>query len=95
VADILKFLNHIHGNLRKLILENCWFGQDSTVIANIVDSYPDLEVLSLEGCFPFTDADYCLLSRLKNLSELKLPQYEVEYVCVKPLETPVCIRDSV
>ena len=44
VADILKFLCHIHGELRKLILKNCLLGKDSTgLLGSIVTLYPDLE----------------------------------------------------
>jgi len=73
VADIVKFLSHIHGNLRKLILEYCHLGEDSTdLLANIVALYPDLEVLSLEGCLGLTSAGYHFIPRLKKLSELSL-----------------------
>ena len=92
VADILEFLNHIHGYLRKLSLEYCWFGEGSTgLLGNVVALYPDLEFLSLEGCCPITSADYCLISRLKKLSELNLTNCQVDYVCVKLLETHVCV----
>jgi hypothetical protein len=87
VADILEFLNQIPSDLRKLILENCWLGENSTgLLGNIVDVYPDLESLSLGGCYPLTSDDYCLIPRLKKLSELNLSYPEVDYVYVKSLE---------
>jgi hypothetical protein len=93
VADILKFMNHIHGDLKKLILERCWLGEDSTgLLANIVALYMDLEVLSLEGCMPLTSAVYCLIPRLKKLTELNLSCCQIDYVCVELLKTHVCIR---
>jgi len=92
VADILQFLSRSHNYLRKLILEYCEFGEDSTgFLAKIVALHPDLEVLSLEGCYPVTSAGYCLIPSLKKLSELNLSACEVHYVCVKLLETHVCI----
>ena len=94
VADILEFLNPFHGGLRKLILEYCSLGDDSTgLLANIVALYPDLEVLSLEGCRKLTPALYRLIPRLKKLSELNPLVCVVDYVCVcvKLLETHVCI----
>ena len=94
VADILEFLNHIHGDLRKLIIEGCWFGEDSTdLIANIVALFPDLEVLSLKGSSILTSAGCHLIPRLKKLSELNLFMCRVDYVSVKLLETHVCIRE--
>jgi len=55
VARILKFLCHVRGRLRKLILERCWLGKDGNVLLlRIVELCPDLEVLSLEGCHPLT-----------------------------------------
>jgi len=51
VADILEILFHIHGDLRKLMLKYCYLGEDGTcLLANIVDLYLDLEVLSLDVC---------------------------------------------
>jgi hypothetical protein len=94
VADILQFLFHIHGDLRKLILKYCYLGEDGTgLLANIVALYPDLEVLSLEGCIPLTSAGYCLIPHLKKLSELNLSYCQVDYMYVKPLETHVCVRE--
>ena len=91
-ALIVEYLFHIRGYLRKLILDGCWLGQDSTgLLDNIVDLYPDLEVLSLEGCYPLISAGFSLIPRLKKLSELKLSFCEVHYVCVKLLDTHVCI----
>jgi hypothetical protein len=92
VADILKYFNHIHGDLRKLILKYCWLGGDGTgLLANIVGLYPDLEVLSLESCHPLTSDGYVLIRRLKKLSELNISDCEVDYVYVKLLETHVFI----
>jgi len=94
VADILEFLSHIQGNLRKLILECSWLGGDGNgLLANIVTLYPDLEGLSLENCHSLTSAGYRLIPHLKKLSELKLLYCEVHYLCVKLLETLVCIHE--
>jgi len=78
-----------------MILNYCWLGEDGTgLLANIVDLYyPDLEGLSLEGCRPLTYADYCLIPRLKKLSELELSNCQVCYENVKQLETHVSIRE--
>jgi len=95
VADILEFKFGSHNNLRKLILDCSRLGEDSTgLLANITGFYPDLEGLSLEGCSPITSAAYCLIPRLKKLSELNLLNCEVDYVCVKLLETHVCMRNA-
>jgi hypothetical protein len=92
VTDILKCLNHIHCDLRQLILEHCWLGEDSTgLLANIVTLYPDLEVLAQDGCHPLTPTGYCLIPRLKKLSDLKFKDFQVDYMCAKLLETHVCI----
>jgi len=85
VADILEFLNHIHGDLRELIIESCWFGEDSTgLLANIVALYPDLEVLSLWKNSRLKSDDYCLIAQLKKLSELNLLIFQVDYMYVQP-----------
>jgi hypothetical protein len=90
-AHILEFLFHKHVDLRKLILDACWLGLDSTgLLVNIMDLYPDLEVLSLQNCYLLTDAGCCFIARLKKLSELNLPNMDAK-VCVKLLETHVCI----
>jgi hypothetical protein len=95
VADIMKFLFHIHCDLRKLILKHCCLGEDGNgLLANIVTLYPDLEVLSLQGCRPLTLDGYCLIPRLKKLSELNLSECQVDYVYVKLLEEHVCIRET-
>jgi len=92
-ADILECLFSIRGHLRKLILRcSCLGKNDTGLFANIVALYPDLEVLSLECCDPLSSASYRLIPRLKKLSELNLCLCEVQYVCVKLLETHVCIR---
>jgi hypothetical protein len=96
VARILEFLFRIRGYLRKLILQYCWLGEDSTgFLANIVSLYPDLEVLSLQNCYPLSSADYSLIPRLKKLSELNLSGWKVGYVYVKLLEIHVCIHERV
>ena len=72
-ADILAFLFHKCAYLRKLILKKSWLGDESTgLLAKIVDLYPDLEVLSLEGCQPITSDGYSSIPCLKKLSELNL-----------------------
>jgi len=77
-------------------LEYCYLGEDDTgLLASIVSLYPDLEVLSLAGCRPLTSSVYRFLSSLKKLSELNLSDCQVHYVCVKLLETHVCIREHV
>jgi len=56
-ADILEFLFQIRGYVRRLILEYFYLGKDSTgLLANIVALYPDLEILSLRGCYPLSSA---------------------------------------
>jgi len=85
VADVLQFLNLIHGDLRELIINFCWLCEDSTgLLANIVALYPDLEVLSLENYYGLKYDDYCLIAQLKKLSELNLTMYEVDYMFVQP-----------
>jgi hypothetical protein len=92
VVRIVEILVDKHVDLRKLILKRCDLGKHGTsILANITASYPDLEVLSLEGCYPLTSADYCLISRLKKLCELKLSHCQVYYMYVKLLQTHVCI----
>jgi hypothetical protein len=85
VADILKFLNHIHCDLRKLSVEYWEIAEVSTgLLVNIVALYPDLEDLSLGKSFLHNPDDYCLISRLKKLSELNLSMYKVDYMYVQP-----------
>jgi len=73
VADILEFLNHTHGGLRKLSIKHCSRGEDSTgLLANIVALYPDLEFLSLGYINGLKSNDCCLIAQLKKLSELDL-----------------------
>jgi len=84
-AHILEFLFRVHYH-RKLLIEHCWLGKNSTdLLANIVALYPDLEVLSLESCYPLSSAGYCLIPCLKKLSDLNLSDCQVDYVYVKPL----------
>jgi len=79
VADILEFLNHIHGDLRKLSIKSCWFDKNSTgLFANIVALYPDLEGLSLASCYQLPSDVYSLIPRLKKLSELELSAHTVD-----------------
>jgi hypothetical protein len=81
-----------HVDLRKLILEDCFLGEDSTgFLTNIVALYPDLKVLSLEGSYPLRSAACSLIPRLKKLSELNLSLCRVRYVYVKLLQTDVRI----
>ena len=78
------------GIIRKLVLEHCWLGEDSTgILANVVDLYPDLESLSLTDCVTPTPATYNSIPNLKKLSELKLSKCQVLYLYVKLLETNV------
>jgi len=85
VADKLEFLNHIHGDLRELIIEGWPLGEDITgLLANIVAVYPDLEVLSLQNNCRLKSDDYCLIAQLKKLSELNLSMYGVCYMYVQP-----------
>ena len=78
-AHILEFLFHKPGDLRKLTLEQCYLGEDSTgLLAKFVDFYPDLEVLSLADCRQLTPASYGLIPHLKKLSELHLSFCEVD-----------------
>ena len=89
VADILKFVFHKHVELRKLILHDCWLGEDDAgLLANIVALCQDLEVFSLESC-ELTPASYGLIPHLKKLYELNVSHCEVYYVCTKLLETHV------
>jgi len=91
--EILEFLFQKPLDLKRLILEHCYLGEDSTgLLASIVALYPDLEVLSLERCYPLTSDVYCLIPRLKKLSELHLSYGEVHNV--KLLETHVCVREA-
>jgi len=91
-ADILEFLFHNHVDLRKLSLKYYYLGEDVTgLFANITVSYPDLEGLTLEGLTLLTSTVYCLVQRLKKLSDVNLSECEVYYFYFKPLETHVCI----
>jgi hypothetical protein len=75
---IVEILFDGHVGLRKLILKDCYLGEDATgILTNVVALYPDLEVLSMEGCYPITSAAYCLISRLKKHSELNLSLSQV------------------
>jgi len=85
VADILEFLKHINGDLRKLSIEYFENGEVSTgLLANIVALYPDLEVLSLNVTYGLKSDDCCLIAQLKKLSELNLSMCEVGYMYVQP-----------
>ena len=85
VPDILEFLNHTHGDLRKLSIKSCSLGEDSTdLLANIVALYPDLEVLSLRNINGLKSDDYFLLAQLKKLSELDFYSlFQVDYMYVQ------------
>jgi len=78
-SRILEFVFHIRGYLRKLILDRCWLGADSTgLLDKIVDLYPELESLSLANCRPLTSAGYGLITRLMKLCELDLSYCQVD-----------------
>jgi hypothetical protein len=78
VEDILKFLFHIRGNLRKLTFQFYRFGENSTdILANTVELHPDLESLSLERCKFNSPASYLHITGLKKLCELNLSYCEV------------------
>jgi hypothetical protein len=92
VDEILEFLFQKPLDLKGLILELCYLGEDNTgFLASIVALYPDLEVLLLERCYPLTSDDYCLIPRLKKLSELNISYCQVDCVCVKLLRD-ACLR---
>jgi len=94
-VHILKIVFHKHLNIRKLILKGCWLGESSNgLLANIVDLYPDLDGLSLVDRGPLTPASYGLIPRLKKISELELSDWEVNYLCVKLLETHISICEE-
>ena len=85
VARILNFLSPMCTYLRKMILNDCYLRKDANgLLKSIVKLYPDLEVLSLEGCHPITYAAYCKIARLEKLSELNLSYTKVHYVYVNP-----------
>jgi hypothetical protein len=84
VERIVGILFDSHVDIRKLVMVRCKLGEDSTgILTKIVAWYPDLEALSLVNCRPFQSAAYCLIPRLKKLSELDLLDCEVHYVYVK------------
>jgi len=84
VEDILKFLNHTHGDLRKLSINRCFSGEDSTdLLANIVALYPDLEFLSLRYMYALKSIDFSLIAQLKKLSELDLKLFQVDNMYVQ------------
>jgi hypothetical protein len=73
VEHIVGIILGSHVNLRQLILENCKFGDESTgILTKIVALYPELEVLSLRGCYPITSAGHSLIAQLKKITELNL-----------------------
>jgi hypothetical protein len=83
VERLVGTLFDSHVDLRKLILDDCYLGDDVTgILTKIVARYLNLEVLSLEGCYPFPSATYCLILCLKKLSELNLSHCKVHYVYV-------------
>ena len=94
-VDTLEFLNHKHVDLRRLVILHCKLGEDGTgLLANIMESYQDLEGLVLSVCGPLTSTSYRLILRLKKLSELAFSYCQVYYVCVKLLDTHFCIRNA-
>jgi hypothetical protein len=91
-AHILGIVFDGHVDLRKLILEKCNLGEDSTgILTKMVTLYPELQMLSLEGCSRITSDGYRLITQLTKLSELKLLDCEVRWVGVTLLETDVCV----
>jgi hypothetical protein len=94
-VKLLKLLLDNCGALKKLILQFCHLGEDSTgLLTNIVASYPDLEVLVLEGCHPLTYAGYLLIPRLQKLYGLNLSHCKVDcyaYVIIVFKALPVGI----
>jgi hypothetical protein len=86
VDEILEFVSQKPLDFKRLILQDC------ALSASIVALNPYLEVLSLEHCHPLTSDDYCLIPRLKKLSELNISFCEVHYV--KLLKTHVCVREA-
>jgi len=67
-VHIVEILFESHVGVKKLILKNCNLGKDVTgLLDNIVALYPNLEGLSLEGCYPLTPTAYSLIPRLKKL----------------------------
>jgi hypothetical protein len=95
VEQIVGILFECHVDIRKLVMDKCKLGKDSTgLLTKIVARYPDLEALSLTACQSLHSAAYHLIPCLKNLSELKFPFSEVHYVYVKLLETHrLCIHE--
>jgi Ran GTPase-activating protein (RanGAP) involved in mRNA processing and transport len=78
---ILGTLFDRHIDLRKLILRYCTVHEDGTgILSNIVAFYPDLEVLTLQGCSKITSAGYSVIPRLKKLIELNLSNCQVNYM---------------
>jgi hypothetical protein len=81
VADILEFMFRNRGYLRKLILNFCSLGENSTcLLANIVALYPDLERLSLKFCHPLISDGYCFIPRRFKHSEMNLSSSKVDYM---------------
>ncbi|PNF15552.1 hypothetical protein B7P43_G16476 [Cryptotermes secundus] len=75
--QLLELLFDSCGCLKKLNLRFCSLSEDSTgLLASIVAFYPNLEELTLKGCFPLTEAGYSLIPRLKKLSVLDLSHSE-------------------
>ena len=92
-AHILQLLLKNIRGLRKLRIHHDSSPSDDItgLFANIVALYPDLEVLSLARYHQLASANYCLIPRLKKLSELELFYCQVHYVCFKLLETHIYI----
>jgi hypothetical protein len=93
IDDILDLLFDTRVDLRRLIFNCWWLGERSNLFADIVDLYPDLEGLSLEGCNSRSPDEYRHITRLKKLSELYLFDCQVDYMCFKLIETLVCLRE--
>jgi hypothetical protein len=85
-VHILRTLFNSHDDLRKLILNDCNLGVNSTgILLDIVLLYPDLEALSLACCRSITSDALFLIPCLKKLCELNLSFLHVSYLYVKLL----------
>jgi hypothetical protein len=92
-VDILETLCGSHVKIRKLIVRkgvgDVELGQ---IFIDLVDSYPELESLSLTNVDLFPFCVCSVIPRLKKLSELELSCCSVCFVYVKQFETNhVCI----
>jgi hypothetical protein len=88
VDEILEFVFQKPLALKRLIF-GCWSLDERSNLDIIEDLYPDLEGLSLEGCYSLSHDTCRLITRLKKLSELKLRDCEVDYMCVLSCYRPM------